>query len=117
MPVRVIITAGPVADCTQAAELIEGIEAQALIADKGYDTDAIVEQAQAAGMEVVIPPKSNRKIQRPYDQHLYKARHLVENAFLRLKQWRGIATRYAKRASSYLAAVHFRCAILWAEIL
>lgn len=104
------------ADCTQAAELIDGIEAGALIADKGYDTDAIVEQAQAAGMEVVIPPKSNRKIQRPYDQHLYKARHLIENAFLRLKQWRGIATRYAKRASSYLAAVQFRCAFLWANI-
>ena len=104
------------ADCTKAAELIEGIEAQALIADKGYDTDAIVQKAQDAGMEVVIPPESNRKIQRPYDQHLYKARHLVENAFLRLKEWRGIATRYAKRASSYLAAVQFRCAILWAGI-
>ncbi|MDB6139706.1 MAG: Transposase family, partial [Verrucomicrobiaceae bacterium] len=53
---------------------------------------------------------------RPYDQYLYKLRHLVENAFLRLKQWRGIATRYAKRSSSYLAAVQFRCAILWASI-
>ena len=116
MPVRIIVTAGTVADCTKAAELIEGIEAQALIADKGYDTDAIVQKAQDAGMEVVIPPKSNRKIQRPYDQHLYKARHMVENAFLRLKEWRGIAMRYAKRVSSYLAAVQFRCAILWAEI-
>ena len=105
------------ADCTKAGELISGIEAQTLIADKGYDTDAIVNQAQAAGMEVVIPPKSNRKHQRPYDEHLYKVRHLVENAFLRLKQWRGIATRYAKRSSSFLAAVQFRCAILWAAIL
>lgn len=87
-----------------------------LIADKGYDTDAIVNQAQEAGMEVVIPPKSNRKHPREYDQYLYKLRHLVENAFLRLKQWRGIATRYAKRSSSYLAAVQFRCAILWASI-
>ena len=104
------------ADCTQADELIRGIEAQALIADKGYDTDAIVNQAQAAGMEVVIPPKSNRKHPRSYDQHLYKVRHLVETAFLRLKQWRGIATRYAKRSSSFLAAVQFRCAILWALI-
>ena len=104
------------ADCTQAGELIKGIAAQSLIADKGYDTDAIVHQAQAAGMEVVIPPKSNRKHPREYDGHLYKLRHLVENAFLRLKQWRGIATRYAKRSSSYLAAVQFRCAILWALI-
>ena len=113
---RVLITAGSVADCTQAAELIEGFKAQTLLADKGYDTDAIVQRAQAAGMEVVIPPKSNRKNPRTYDQYLYKLRHLVENAFLRLKQWRGIATRYAKRSSSYLAAVQFRCAILWALI-
>lgn len=97
--------------------MIKGSKTQVLIADKGYDTDAIVEQAQAAGMEVVIPPKSNRKHQRPYDSYLYKLRHLVENAFLRLKQWRGIATRYAKRSSSYLAAVQFRCAFLWASIL
>ena len=67
-------------------------------------------------MEVVTPPKSNCKRQRPYDQSLYKLRHLVENAFLRLKQWRGIATRYAKRSASYLAAVQLRCAILWASI-
>ena len=104
------------ADCTQVAELIKGIHAQALLADKGYDTDAIVSQAHAAGMEVVIPPKSNRKIQRSYDQYLYKLRHLVENAFLHLKRWRGIATRYAKRSASFLAAVQFRCAILWAQI-
>ena len=104
------------ADCTQAEELTKGIAAQVLIADKGYDTDAIVQRAQRAGMKVVIPPKSNRKHPRPYDQYLYKLRHLVENAFLRLKQWRGIATRYAKRATSYLAAVQFRCAILWTHI-
>ena len=104
------------ADCTQAEGLTKGIAAQVLIADKGYDTDAIVQRAQRAGMKVVIPPKSNRKHPRTYDQYLYKLRHLVENAFLRLKQWRGIATRYAKRAASYLAAVQFRCAILWAHI-
>ena len=104
------------ADCTQADELIKGIEAGALIADKGYDTDAIMQQARAAGMEVVIPPKSNRKHPRSYDTYLYKLRHLVENAFLWLKQWRGLATRYAKRSSSYLASVQFRFAILWALI-
>ena len=104
------------ADCTQAAALIKDINAQALLADKGYDTDALVSQARAAGMEVVIPPKSNRKDQRPYDQYLYKLRHLVENAFLHLKRWRGIATRYAKRSASFLAAVQFWCVILWAHI-
>jgi transposase len=86
------------------------------VADKGYDSDAIVQQAESAGMQVVIPPRSNRKQPREYDKHIYSLRHLVENAFLRLKEWRGIATRYAKRASSFLAAVQFRCTLLWASI-
>ena len=105
------------ADCTQAEALTKGIPAQCLLADKGYDTDAIAQGAQAAGIDVVIPPRSNRKQPREYDSHLYKFRHLVENAFLKLKQWRGIATRYAKRESSFLASVQLRCAILWCKIL
>jgi transposase len=86
------------------------------MADRGYDTDAILSQAQAQGIKPVIPPRKHRKIQRPYDQHLYKLRHLVENAFLHLKRWRGIATRYAKRASSFLALVQIRCVVLWLAI-
>ena len=68
-------------------------------------------------MKPQIPPKSNRKIQREYDKTLYRLRHLVENAFLHLKRWRGIATRYAKNTSSFLAAVHIRCIDLWTQIL
>jgi transposase len=116
MPLRVIVTAGPVADCTQAEALIKDLPAPCLLADQGYDTNAIAEGALAAGMEVVIPPRSNRKGPRHYDIYIYKLRHLEENALLKLKQWRGIATRYAKRASSFLAAVQFRCALLWAII-
>ncbi len=116
MPVRAIITQGTTADCTQASRLIEGLTAEALLADKGYDTDAILEQARNQGMEPIIPPKKNRKIQREYDKELYKLRHLVENAFLHLKRWRGIATRYAKNTASFLAAVHIRCIALWANI-
>lgn len=104
------------ADCTQAAGLTEGFAAEALLADKAYDTDAIVADAQSRAMEPVIPPKKNRKEPRAYDDHLYRLRHLVENAFLRLKGWRSIATRYAKRASSFLAIVQIRCAFLWASI-
>jgi transposase len=54
--------------------------------------DAIIKQADEQGMEVVIPPKRNRKVQREYDKDIYKLRHLIENAFLHLKRWRGIAT-------------------------
>ena len=73
------------ADCTQAGKLIEGMEAQHLIADNRYDSDAIIKAAQQAGMDAVIPPRSNRKEQREYDRYLYKVRHLVENAFLKLE--------------------------------
>jgi len=101
MPVRVIITQGTTADCTQAARLIEGMTAEHFLADRGYDSDAIVEQAEKQGMQVVIPPKKNRKVRREYDKELYKMRHLVENAFLHLKRWRGVATRYAKNTASF----------------
>lgn len=68
-------------------------------------------------MKAVIPPRRNRKVVREYDKALYKVRHLVENAFLHLKRWRGIATRYAKNTASFLAAVQIRCIALWATIL
>jgi transposase len=97
--------------------LIDGLEAQYLLADKGYDSDAIVAKAESQQMEVVIPPKKNRVQQRAYDKALYRLRHLVENAFLHLKRWRGIATRYAKNTASFLAAVHIRCIALWVAIL
>ena len=116
MPIRVLVTAGSVADCTQAGKLIEGLQADDLLADKGYDTDAIVAQAAQQGMRVQIPPRKHRKVQRDYDVHLYKLRHLVENAIRHLKEWRGIATRYTKCAASFLAAVHIRCPMLWINI-
>ena len=116
MPLRVVITQGTTADCTQAASLIAGMKADYLLADKGYDRDAIVEQARQQGLTAVIPPRKNRTVQRPYDEDIYKLRHLVENAFLHLKRWRGIATRYAKNTASFLAAVQIRCLVLWANI-
>jgi transposase len=117
MPLRVIITDGTTADCTQAHALIENLEADYLLADRGYDSDAIVEQVRLQEMEAVIPPKKNRKVQREYNKSLYKLRHLVENAFLNMKQWRGIATRYAKNTKSFLAAVQIRCLMLWGKII
>jgi transposase len=67
-------------------------------------------------MEPVIPPRKHRKERRNYDPHLCRLRHLVENTFLHLKRWRGIATRYAKHTASYLAAVQIRCIALWPAI-
>ena len=96
--------------------MIEGFDAQYLLADRGYDTNEVIALAQRLGMEAVIPPKKNRKEQRDYDHHLYKLRHLVENAFLHLKRWRGIATRYAKNTDSFVAAVQIRCIAIWSNI-
>ena len=104
------------ADCSQALSLIEGIDAEHLLADKAQDTDAIVMHCETNQIGVVIPPKRNRKVPRGYDKELYRLRHLVENAFLVLKRWRGIATRYAKNTASFLAAVHIRCLAVWAQI-
>ena len=105
MPVRIAVTQGTTADCIQARKLIEGFTAQNLLADRGYDSEDIINQAKAQGMMPVIPPRKNRKDQRENDKALYKLRHLVENAFLHLKRWRGIATRYAKNTKSFVAAI------------
>ena len=116
MPVRLILTQGTTADCSQAIPLMDGIEAEHLLADKGYDSNEIVAAALARGINPVIPPRSNRRESRDYDRDLYKLRHLVENAFLHLKQWRGVATRYAKRAASFLAICQIRALILWTKL-
>jgi transposase len=116
MPVRFFITPGTTADCTIAKQLIEGYVCGSLLADRGYDTNEIVNLATEKQMQIVIPPKKNRILQREYDRYLYKLRHLVENAFLHLKRWRGIATRYAKTTASFTAVVQIRCLALWLNI-
>jgi transposase len=116
LPVRAIITEGTRADCAEAGPLIDGFRVDYLLADKGYDSDAIVAKAQSQGAQVVIPPRKNRKQSRAYDKALYKLRHQVENAFLHLKRSRGIATRYAKYIASFTAAVQIRCLDLWLKI-
>jgi len=91
--------------------------AEFLFADRGYDTNEILEYAKEMGIEVVIPPKKNRVEQREYDEFLYKYRHLVENAFLKLKRWRGVATRYAKTLSAFVGAVNLAAIVLWLRCL
>ena len=117
MPVRMRVTTGAVADGSQALELIEGIEAEHLLADKGYDSDAVVLEVSKRGMNPVIPPRRSRKEQREYDTYLYRLRHLVENGFCELKEWRGIAMRYAKKVSSYLANCQNRAIAIWAKVI
>ena len=88
--------------------------ADQLIADKAYDADKrVIEPLVKAGKTAVIPPRSNRLVQRDYDRDLYKARHLIENFFAKIKQFRAIATRYEKTARNFLGAVHLVAAATW----
>jgi transposase len=88
-----------------------------LLADRGYDTDEILNFCNENGIVAVIPPKKNRIVQREYDDFIYKIRHLVENAFLKLKRWRGVATRYAKTTSAFVGAITVRCLFLWLKAI
>ena len=85
----------------------------ALLADKAYDAQArVIEPLEQAAVTVVIPPKANRRQPRPYDKHLYQARHLIENFFAKLKQYRALATRYDKRAVSFLGAIYLAASVI-----
>jgi len=108
-----MLTPGQAHDLQGADVLLPQLEAFTIIADKAYDADERVLLPLAlAGKTVVIPPKSNRKMQREYDKELYKARHLIENFFLKLKQYRAIATRYDKTDTNFLAAIYAAASII-----
>ena len=112
-PLRLILSAGQIADIDFATDLIANIRADAVIADKGYDADALVQRIQAAGAKAVIPPRANRKELRVYDAHLYKDRNLIERFFARIKHFRRIATRYEKLDPRYMAVLHLVCTFVW----
>jgi transposase len=113
-PTGFALSPGQAHDLEGADALLPGLEAGVLIADKAFDAkERVIGPLQRAGRTAVIPPKANRKNPRPYDKALYQARHLIENFFARLKQYRAIATRYDKRAVNFLAAIHLAAAVIW----
>ena len=106
-PTGFALTGGQGSDLAGADELLPEVAAPTVIADKGYDAEArVLAPLRAAGKAAVIPPKRNRKEQRVYDAQRYEARHLIENFFCKLKQFRAIATRYDKTKRNFLAAVY-----------
>lgn len=107
------LTPGQAADINQAVPLLEQVEPDALLADKGYDSDALVETLKERGITPVIPTKTNRREPRKTDFALYRERNLVERFFNRLKQYRALATRYDKLANTFLAAVALVCVLFW----
>ena len=112
-PTHLHLTPGNVHDVVEAPALIAAARGANFICDKGYDSNAVVAAARAKGMNVVIPSRECRKVRRPMDTHLYRERHLVENFFAKLKQWRRVATRYEKTACNFLGFALLASAMVW----
>ena len=110
---RWALTGGQVHDSGQAVPLLEGLKPDAVVADKAYDADALVEHIEESGAAAVIPPRTNRLEQRSFDKHQYKHRNLIERFFLRIKHFRRIATRYEKLAERFSAFVAIVATFLW----
>jgi len=111
-PVELMLTPGQAHDLACAEPLLENVDPGALLGDKAYDADALVDTLTQRGITPVIPPKANRKTPRPCDFALYCERNLVERFFNKLKHFRAIATRYDKLAKIFLAGVQIASAII-----
>jgi transposase len=112
-PVRFIITEGQTSDYQKADDLITGFQVDYVIADKGYDSDTFVLTINGIGAKAVIPPRSNRKEPRCYDEELYKERNLIERYFQKLKHYRRVATRYERLAINYCAMLALVSTVIW----
>ena len=109
------LTPGHASDLAGAEALLPQLleHVHALLADRTYDAqERVIDRLEQAGVPVVIPPKAHRLQPRPYDKHLYEARHLIENFFAKLKQYRALATRYDKRAVSFLGAIYLAASVV-----
>ena len=111
-PVDVMLTPGQTHDLACAEPLIDGVDPEALIGDKAYDADALIDTLNRRDIAPVIPPKANRKTPRDCDFALYRERNLVERFFNKLKHFRAIATRYDKLARNFLAGVQLASAMI-----
>ncbi len=96
-----------------ALDLIDGLDAEQVLADKAYDADSLCAKIEEQGGAVVIPPRRHRKNPRDYDRVAYKNRWGVEGFFAKLKQWRRIATRYDKLAANFLGFIKLASIMLW----
>ena len=113
-PLGFHLTGGAAHDLVGADHLLPEMQADTLIADKAFDADnRVIEPLAASGKTAVIPPRSTRRSPRFFDRDLYTARHLIENFFAKLKQFRAIATRYDKTARNFLAAIHLAASAIW----
>lgn len=110
---RFILGPGQQNDMAPACDLIRGIPARQVLADRAYDADSLCDLVREQGGEPVIPPRRHRKIARHYDRIAYKQRWGIEGFFAKLKQWRRIATRYDKIAANFLGFIKLASIMLW----
>lgn len=110
---RFILTAGQRSDATQALALINGLPTAHVIADKAYDSHAILNAVEASGARPIIPQKTGMRRQRAFDPVLYKHRNRIERTIGRLKQLRRIATRYDRLPANYLAGLYLASLSFW----
>ena len=117
-PIDFVLSEGQVHDSKIANQLIEVSKAEVLIADRAYHAEKIRKQLKEKGIQAVIPKKKNTidKINEEFDNYLYKIRHLIENLFARLKQFRSIATRYEKKKSNFSSMIYLGCSFIWVKI-
>lgn len=108
-----LITAGHCYESPHAAALIEGFAAQVLIADKGYNSEALIEAVTAEGRQAVIPPHPNRLQQREYDRHLDRERHLIECFINKCTHDRRVIARVEKLVRNYLGFLSFVSTLMW----
>ena len=117
LPIKLLLTAGQVHDMQPAPAMIADLPKGAmLLADKGYDANAVRDTAAQKGAWANIPPKSNRKDKVCFSPYLYRARNLVERYFNKIKHFRRIATRYDKLEANYLAALKMVSVRLWLRV-
>lgn len=113
-PLSFHLTPGQACDLEGADQLLPSVVAETILGDKGYDAhERVIEVLPAQGKTAVIPPRRDRQQPREYDKELYKSRHLIENFFAQLKQYRAIATRYDKRARNFLGAIYLAASVIW----
>jgi transposase len=113
--VRFILLPGQRHDSVGVAPLIEGVSFEALLGDKAFDADWLRAELNDRGAAAVIPPRSNRKMIIDYDTEMYRWRHLVENYFAKIKEFRSIATRYDKTIESFRANINLAAAVIAAR--
>lgn len=115
-PIAFALTEGQAADITMAEALLDEFVETVVIADKGYDSDALADSLEKRGCRVIIPPRSRRNNPRRFalsERRLYRERHRVECFFQRLKRFRRVGTRYEKRAAKFLAMILLASCLLW----